>query len=173
MKYRKRKIIRLHKYDYSRNGYYFITICTLNRICYFGDIINNIMILSKTGQIILSQLLWLEKQYQYIKIDTYSIMPNHVHVIIKIDNLFCRGGSRPAPTVIQKIKPIPEIIGAFKTTSCKLIRQTEYKYFIWQRSFYDRIIRNDIELNAIREYIKNNPRNWETDRNNRINYFIK
>jgi putative transposase len=174
-----RKLTRLANYDYSRDGMYFVTVCSKNRKCLFGEIINEEMILSDAGKILKNIWLGLPNHYVNAKLDEYIIMPNHFHCILEIISPVGTGfkpvpgdesipenraGFKPAPT---KHHPLSEIIRGLKTFSSKLINQ---KYntpgnIIWQRSFYDRIIRNESELNRIREYIFLNPSNWETDRN--------
>ncbi len=152
---------RLEGYDYSQSNYYFVTICTANRKEYFGKIDDNQMILNYHGQIVEQQWQWLAKQYSYVKLDEYVVMSNHVHGILIIDD---SDRSRPVPT--NHIKSLSSLIGAFKTTSSKLIHQNGLSDFSWQRSFYDHIIRNDESLNKIREYIINNPINWANDEEN-------
>ncbi len=148
-------------YDYSESNYYFVTICTANRKEYFGKIENNQMVLNYHGQIVDQQWQWLAKQYSYVKLDEYVIMSNHMHGILIIED---SDRSRPVPT--HCIKSLSSLIGAFKTTSSKLIHQNRLSDFSWQRSFYDHIIRNDESLNKIREYIINNPINWANDEEN-------
>jgi REP element-mobilizing transposase RayT len=160
-----RKQMRLLGYDYSSYGYYYVTICIQDRIEYFGNVINHKMILNENGKIVHQQLMWLIKQYQYIKLDEWCIMPNHVHAILIInDDPVGVGCDQPLRTM--HVKPLFDIIGAFKTTSSKLIHQSGLINFKWQRSFHDHIIRNETELYFIRKYIKNNPSKWWRDRNN-------
>ena len=94
-------------------------------------------------------------------------MPNHFHGILNItDDFVGAGRDRPLRETRdprEKIKPVSELIGAFKTTTSKRIHQLGMTSFQWQRSFYDRIIRNDKELNRIREYIRTNPLRWDLD----------
>jgi len=168
---RKRKINRLQNYDYSQNGYYFVTICEKNRKEFFGEITNDEMILNECGRIIDGQWLWLKDQYDYVKLDEYIVMPNHIHGILIIENKNVNGRDRSRPVPTKKIKSLSELMGAFKTTSSKLIHQTGLKNFIWQRSFYDHIIRNNQSLNNIRAYVKNNPIKWAMDRNNQENLY--
>ena len=165
MDLKERKLNRLAGFDYSTGGYYFVTICTKNRINCFGNIVDGQMILNTHGQIVKHQWIWLQKQYKYVELDEYVIMPNHIHGIIIIDDTFV-GNSRDCSLQInkQKIKPLPELIGAFKTTSSKLIHQAGLNKFEWQKSFYDHIIRNEISLFNIRKYIKDNTLKWELDR---------
>jgi len=171
-----RKQIRLKNYDYSLDGYYFITIGSKNRNNIFGEIINNEntvgallacarIELSQIGKIIEKQWRNIPNQYNNIKLDHSVIMPNHIHGILVINK---RAQASSAPTVSQ-------IIRSFKSKSTmeylKYINDNNLNIpgKIWQRSFYDRIIRNERSLNAIREYISNNPENWEKDIDNLIN----
>ena len=167
-----RKPNRLKGYDYSQPGYYFVTICTKNRNEYFGTIRNNMMFINKYGLIVRKQWLWLEQQYKYVKLDEFVIMPNHVHGIVEIKSDV--GTNRDLPLQKQKldknenpikIKSLSELMGAFKTTSSKHIHITGLEEFVWQRSFYEHIVRNEKSLEKIRWYIKNNPLLWKRDRN--------
>jgi len=161
-----RKSNRLKTYDYSQNGIYFVTICTKDKKCYFGKIVNNEIVLNDFGKIIKKQWLWLQDQYDYVYLDEFIIMPNHFHGILEIRS----DRSRPVTTVNaqahQKIKPLSQLIGAFKTRSSKYIHKQGLDDFQWQRSFYDHIIRKEESLNKIREYIMINPQEWNKDKNN-------
>ena len=152
---------RLEGYDYSQSNYYYVTICTDERKEWFGEIKNDQMILNDHGQIVRQQWQWLAEQYTYVELDEYIVMPNHIHGILIIDDT---DRSRPVPT--HSIKSLSSLIGAFKTTSSKLMHQNGLPDFAWQRSFYDHVIRNDKSLNKIREYIINNPINWAIDEEN-------
>ena len=168
---RERKRNRLKNYDYSQDGFYFVTICTKDRKEFFGKIKDNKMMLNKYGMVVENRWLWLEKRYNYVHLDEFIVMPNHLLGILIIGNNH-RDRSRPVPTIrsisttINRIKSLSELIGAFKTTSSKMIHQDKLKCFFWQRSFYDYIIRNEKSLYSIREYIYNNPLQWAMDRNN-------
>ena len=150
----RRKPTRLKKYDYSQNGYYFITICSHNKQCVFSNIVGEGLappeiVLSKYGKIINTQLLNLEKRYSCIKVDKFVIMPNHIHIILMLQKT---GGARPSPTV-------SDIVCSFKslaTRSCGLKP-------LWQRSFHDHIIRNEADYLKIWNYIDTNPQKWNED----------
>ncbi len=163
-----RRSIRLKGYDYSQAGAYFITICTQNRECLLGKIIHDKMVLNKFGQIAVDTWRWLEKQYDHVVLDQWVVMPNHLHGIILIHG---RDDSRIVPThtgSMKKRKPIGRLVGAFKTVSTKqinIIRNTAGEKF-WQRNYYERIVRNDNDLNRIRQYIVENPMKWAIDREN-------
>ena len=154
-----RQSIRLKRYDYSSPGYYYVTICTKHNIEYLGERKNGKMILNQFGNIVNQQWKWLSNQYKYVEIDEFAVMPNHFHGILIIDptNVVNRRVVTGRDLSLQKIKPLPELIGAFKTTSSKLIHQSGLDEFRWQRSFYDHIIRTETSLNKIQRYIMDNP----------------
>ncbi len=154
--------MRLPHYDYSMAGAYFITICTKDKQCLFGRIENGIMLLNDYGKTAEYFLRMLPERYTGIILDEYVVMPNHVHAIIIIT-----GNDDISPTSPQP-PSLPLILGFYKMNSAKEInrhRQTP-GFAVWQRSYYDRIIRNDRELEEIRTYICNNPSKWEYDKDN-------
>ncbi len=146
-----RKRNRLQNFDYSSTGYYFITICVKNKKKIFGNIINGKISLNLFG--IITEECWNDLPNHYnCSIDYYSIMPDHFHGILIIEKL-----------QDKKNYSLSEIIRGFKTFSSKRIN-LEIKNnnrFQWQKSFYDRIIRNEKELYQIRKYIEQNPLKWE------------
>lgn len=170
-----RKLNRLKGFNYSQSGYYFITVCTQNRLECFGNIDDGVNILNEFGNIVNNQWLWLSEQYSYIKLDEFIIMPNHVHGIVLIENDdHGRDNPRIVPTTTTNIyhrrhNLLSKTINAFKTTSSKMLHQNGLNEFKWQRSFYDHIIRNEKSLIHIREYIINNPLNWDLDSENQRN----
>ena len=166
--YDKRKRNRLKEYDYTQGGYYFVTICVNDRNDYFGIIKNAKCVLNDYGKTIKRILENIPVLYPYVNIDYYIIMPNHIHAIIIIDpaenvsvvtsrDLSLTNKSKP------KVKSLSEIIGAFKTMSSKELHKMGLKEFKWQRSYYDRIIRNEKELYQIRKYIEQNPLSLEIE----------
>ena len=165
----RRRSIRLEEYDYSQAGAYFVTLCTLNRECLFGNITEGKMILNAAGRIVSDSWVWLARQYDYVLLDESIIMPNHLHGIIVIEDRRRpnAGGSRTAPTM-EKQKSLGRLVGAFKTISTKKINQTRATQSakLWQRNYYEHVIRNDEELNRVREYISHNPLKWELSRDN-------
>lgn len=187
---RKRKRNRLFGYDYSLPGWCFVTICTQNLVRCFGKVINSQMVLNDFGEIAKKQWYWLGRQYSYVGIDVFMVMPNHIHGILEIRDTLCSDSvrrndtrrnstrrddtrsdmSKPVTTddvvVGKKRLPLSNIVGAFEMTSSKSIHQFGYSDFSWQRSFHDRIIRNEDEYQRIRYYILQNPNNWCLDRNN-------
>jgi putative transposase len=159
--------IRLKDYDYSQAGAYFVTLCTKDRECLMGEIVDGQMQLNHYGQIAANCWEWLPRQYEYIDMDEWIIMPNHLHGILVINDDGRKGGSRTAPTQATKRKSLGRLIGAFKTVSSKqinTIRKTPGAV-IWQRNYFERVIRNKDELRKIRDYIIGNPLTWEQDEN--------
>jgi len=177
---RRKNSIRLRGYDYSRPGVYFVTICTRDRDCLFGNIVNGQMVMNDYGKMVDETLKWLARRYAYVSLDAWVVMPNHLHGIVIITDEQCnsRGGSRTAPTrtaPTRTRKPLGRLIGAFKTVSTKRINELRRTTGarLWQRNYYEHIIRNENELNAIRRYILNNPLNWDLDRDNRAVFNTK
>ncbi len=168
-----RRSIRLKGYDYSQSGAYFITICTYNRECLFGKIVDDKMILNQYGEI--ANQCWLEipNHFPNVELDEYIIMPNHIHEIIVINEQNVGAiHELPLQNQYQRRKMlIPKIIGRFKMNSAKQINQLRHtpNIPVWQRNYYEHIIRNENELNKIREYIINNPLHWELDIENLLN----
>nr|WP_315252730.1 transposase [uncultured Flavobacterium sp.] len=114
------------------------------------------MNLNEYGMIVDEQIIWLEKQYPYAVIHNYAVMPNHVHIILEVDSLKVKDCT-------IKIKSLSSLIGAFKTTSSKIIHKKGLGTFAWQRSFHDHIIRNEKAYDTIFNYIDLNPQKWYQD----------
>lgn len=168
-KFPNRKDLRLKYYDYSQAGYYFVTICTELKRHLFGEIVDGIMILNDAGRMIERWYFELHNKYYNIELPQYIIMPNHVHFIIAIagddqGNISQNSGTHTGV-------PLQTIIQWFKTMTTnqyiKGVKNGEYPPFekrIWQRNYFEHIIRNDRELQEIYEYIVNNPAKWELDK---------
>ena len=141
-----RKRLRLKKFDYSKEEIYFITICIKNRIELLGKIIEtNRIELTKIGNISEQYIKKIEIKYKNVKIDEYIIMPNHIHLLLIVNK--------------QNDIGISRIIKQYKMCVSKIIG-----YSIWQKSFYEHIIRNEKEYWKIKEYIKDNIINWKKDK---------
>ena len=187
-----RHSLRLPDYNYTSQGLYYVTICTQNRELFFEN--NNVK------QMIDNRWQELKNKFPDIDLDKYVIMPNHLHGIIVINNTNrCRGevsspyinkltsnnikggettidnfeGGETSPLQQREKYALGQIIGYFKYQSTKEINKflkNEPGQKLWQRNYFEHIIRNEQSLNKIRQYIKNNPSNWETDRNNPKNW---
>lgn len=160
-----RRSIRLRDYDYAQSGVYFVTLCVAQKQCLFGDVVEDVVQLADIGKVVETTLLSLPEHFPQLTLDMWVVMPNHLHVIFILEDIQ-EGGSRTAPTVSRK--PLGRLIGAFKTMSTKQInlqRNTSGE-ILWQRNYYEHIIRNEKSLEEIREYILNNPARWAEDDEN-------
>ncbi len=164
-----RRSLRLQGYDYTQEGAYFVTVCLRDRACLFGDISDGKMILNDAGLIAEKHWHDIPAHFPHIELDEFVIMPNHIHGIILIN---CRGTACRAPTTEQFGKPVagslPTIIRSFKSAVTKRFNSSYNGsgYRIWQRNYYEHIIRDDASLNLIRQYIMENPSRWAEDEEN-------
>lgn len=158
---------RLRNWDYASNGFYYLTICTLNRIHYFGNIINYKMILSQTGRMAYNYWNEIPCHFPFVQLDEFIIMPNHIHGILIINNSNDKTDKRVERHYTDnkfgpQSKNIGSIIRGFKIGVTKQTKNDNIS-FGWQPRFYDHIIRNNQDLIRIRNYIQNNPRKWKND----------
>ncbi len=167
----RRRSSRLHGFDYLQPGAYFVTICTVDSLCCLGRVIGEDFRPSRVGDLAIKAWEWLPNRYPYVELDAWVMMPNHLHGVLVICDEPCsgirRGGSRAAPTPSGR-KPLFQLIGAFKTVSTKEVNRLMVTpgARLWQRGFYEHIIRNETDLPRIRGYITNNPAQWAIDREN-------
>ncbi len=158
-----RKSIRLKEYDYSLPGEYFITICTHGKQCIFGEVVDEEMHLNEVGKIAKEEWLKTPIIRPAVELDVFEIMPNHLHsiIVIKDESSIPKVGTHSCASLQRKPRSLGSILAGFKsaaTTRINKSRNTPYVP-VWQGKFYDHIIRNEKELNNIREYIMNNPLN--------------
>jgi REP element-mobilizing transposase RayT len=157
-----RQSIRLKGYDYTQPGAYGVTIVTKDRLCLLGEITNGEMVLSSYG--IIAQRTWLDlpDHYPHIALDEFVIMPNHVHGIIVLTH------SDRSQTDSCQRHALSEIIRAFKSFSARRINILRHTpgVPVWQRNYYEHIIRSENKLRHARIYIANNPTEWERDHEN-------
>lgn len=187
----RRRSIRLPYYDYRQNGAYFFTICTLNRECLFGHVENDTMRLNEAGHIAHNEWLRSAEMRREIALDEFVVMPNHLHGIVFISET---GGMRndgkkaqdPATdsdgtatsartegvhrTPLQRPAraSLGTFINGYKASVTKRLTALHILSgaSVWQRNYYEHIIRNDDDLDRIRHYIANNPACWKDDREN-------
>lgn len=176
-----RKSIRLKGYDYSQAGLYFVTICVQDRKCLFGDIVNGAMILNDAGRMVENEWLKLPQRFPNITLHEFVVMPNHFHTIMEIVGATLvvaqNDGGQPdmgqpqgiAPTT--KPKTVGDMVGAFQSIVTveyiRGVKQLGWQPFngkLWQRNYWEHIIRNEQSYHQIAEYIVNNPKNWENDK---------
>ena len=178
---RQRKSIRLNEYDYSFPNWYYITICTYEKRNLFGKINNGKMILNKFGNVVKEEWMRTKEIRKYVDLDYYVIMPNHLHGIIIIEQSIGNGRGelnspvknesgriRYAPTNNKFKSPshsLGAIVRGFKSSVTKRLREFSgnSNLKIWQRNYYEHIIRNELDLQNIRKYISLNPIKWEID----------
>lgn len=185
-----RRSIRLPGYDYAQTGAYFITVCTHARQPILGKIADGVMYPNRLGIIVWACWRDLPRHYPHVVLDAFVVMPNHVHGIIVL--VWVGAGSlagvdgrpgmgcgtaagcasadadKPAPTTTTDRHPLGEVVRAFKTYSARGINRTRGTpdQPVWQRNYYEHIIRDDAELTRIREYIESNPLAWDLDEEN-------
>jgi len=157
-----RKSIRVKGYDYSQMGGYDVTVCTHAHKCVFGNVKNGEMVLNDAGKMIDKWWQKIPDKYNTVEIDEYRVMPNHFHGIIKFVGAdACARLSAPTVgTVIQWFKTMStnEYIRNVKTE-----KWLPFDKRLWQRNYYEHIIRNESDLTRVQEYIVNNPAKWEDD----------
>jgi putative transposase len=180
-----RRSIRLKEYDYAQAGLYFITICCQDRICRFGTVENGEMILNENGQIANDEWVKLSERFPNFELDTFQIMPNHMHGIILLNDLPVGAGFTPAQNDLNaqndgqpnddirataRIAPtVSDIVGAYKSlvaNGCLDIYKSKNETMgkLWQRNYYEHIIRNEKSYLTISDYIIKNPAKWADDK---------
>ena len=162
MAYKKHKQYRLFGYDYSQHGAYFITIVTKDRQHFFGEISKGEIQYSPIGEYIKQNFSIISDRIDYLYIDNWVIMPNHLHLIIVITN------QKEDYTQITGLSPlnsksISSFVNHLKGNIKRWCNENDFTNFSWQDRFHDRIIRDTDEYNRISQYIDNNILNWEKD----------
>lgn len=164
-----RKSTRLTDYDYSQTGAYFITICTYERRCLFGGVVDGSMHLNKYGRIVENEWLCTASIRSNVLLDEFVVMPNHFHGIVILTDE--RATHRVAPTQRPhgpKPGSIGAIIGQFKSIVTKSVNSSrgESAEPVWQRNCYEHVIRDEGDMKSAREYILDNPARWADDEYN-------
>jgi len=161
----KRKQLRLQNYDYNTPGAYFITICTHNRKCTLSRIVGAIhespeLELTAYGKIVDSTINSIQKRY-LAKVDSYVIMPNHIHLIVSVTDNDSSRAIRESPLHSRSV--ISKLVGYIKMNVSKEIHTLYSSASVWQRGFHDHIIRSQSDYDKIYKYIHENPYNWHSD----------
>ena len=182
-----RRSIRLPGYDYAGPGAYFVTICTQGRVCLFGEIVEGKLFPNDAGRMV--QAVWDELPVQFlgISVDAFVVMPNHIHGIIvwtapvgaplvgaQSDTPTTTGVGATGQGATTRVAPtLGDVVGAYKSlTTLGYVRGVKtmgWQAFpgrLWQRNYFEHVIRDETSLGRIREYIANNPQHWELDREN-------
>jgi REP element-mobilizing transposase RayT len=176
---RYRKNIRLKNYDYSSAGYYFVTIVSHNRKNIFGEIIDSEIILNPLGRIVENTWQEMPTHFPYVNVDSYVVMPNHFHGIVIInEEIIGAQHAEPLPRTEPLVKaeslqqmniqPLGVIVRSFKSAVTKRVHDLGLFVGekIWQRNYYEHIIRDEDDYQKIFDYISSNPLNWEYDNEN-------
>src|SRR5262245_39018810 len=152
---------------------YFVTICTRNRECLFGAVTDNEVRLTDSGRF--ASVAWKELPFRFpiVSLDSFVVMPNHIHGIIIVGAQFIAPASTPhnhqdtaEEGAMNRAPTLGELVRSYKAASTRLIRQTANADFAWQRNYYEYIVRTDESLNRIRQYILDNPLRWAIDGEN-------
>ncbi len=186
-----RSTLRISEFDYATPGAYFVTICTFRKACLFGQVTDDRVSLSAAGSMVAETWSQLPQHYPAIRTDAFVVMPNHIHGVLFLADEHLRrphheGGQawEPAPTSEHLAAPpvnsesapalgLSDVVHRFKTLTThrfsklahdRSLRPT-YRH-MWQRNYYEHVIRNEDSLQRIREYITNNPVSWAVDREN-------
>ena len=177
----RRRSLRLRGYDYSWAGAYFVTVCTHNRACLFGEIVNGEMQLNDVGRMVATHWRSLSKRFSSVQPDALVVMPNHMHGIIALIDVgaalvAAQGRARritPPRRATTRVAPtasLGRVIGAYKSLTTvayargvKMWGWTPFAGKLWQRNYYEHIIRNETDLNRVRQYIMDNPARWAED----------
>lgn len=172
-----RRSIRLKGYDYHRAGVYFVTICCAQRICLFGDIIAGEMHLNVVGTTVADCWQAIPDHFPHAMLDDFVVMPNHLHgMIVLTDNGQCGDGWGVNPDRANVYSPLQKpqmlrspsrtigsIVRRFKIGVSKWLRANSADTAIWQRNYYEQIVRDDAGLQRVRQYIADNPARWDDD----------
>lgn len=155
----RRRSIRLKDYDYSQPGHYFVTICTAGRQLLLARFEDEDILLNAAGRLIRQTWVDIRVRFPHVELDEFVVMPNHFHGIVVITERSPPGEKRPT---------LGQIVGYFKYHSTRLYNLLEKTdgVKLWQRNYYEHIIRNEREWNAVRRYIRDNPQNWLQDVDN-------
>ena len=169
----KRRSIRLKDYDYAQLGAYFVTIVTQDRRRHWGEANTGKVQLNDLGQIVARCWEDIPAHFPHVCVDIYCVMPNHLHGILMFTanrrGTTCRAPTAETERFAQPVSgSLPTVVRSFKAAVTKRVRRTTNKRDIqvWQRGFYEHVIRNERELERVREYITNNPLRWDEDAEN-------
>ena len=170
-----RRSIRLANWEYSWSGYYFVTICAAKGELLFGNIEDEKMILNDVGRIVGDVWNEIPKHFSGVELDVFVVMPNHVHGVIAIvdgrdgvensrDVVGARHASPLRPCGVAP-RSLGSIVGSFKSAVTKRVNENRGTpgVPVWQRNYYEHVIRDEGDLERIREYIANNPLRWALD----------
>jgi putative transposase len=146
----RRRQLRLRGYDYSAPGLYFVTACTQRRACILGRVLNDAVVLTSAGVAARDCLIAVPRHYGGVHVDSFIVMPNHVHAILEVR---------------QRRVSLGVIVGTFKAA----VTRSTGRARVWQRGYYEHVVRDEADLERIRDYIVTNPAKWALDPDNPAN----
>src|SRR5579883_2147805 len=166
--FRSRKSVRLKDFDYGVAGYYFVTICSHNKVCILGKVDSDSVRLSTLGEIVRDNWLKIADLNVHVILDEYVIMPNHLHGILRFNESTISkqtGCEKHQDSRINLTVPgsLPTIIRSFKSACTKAAQEELGIVRIWQRGYFEHVIRSEVSLLKIRQYICDNPIKWHLD----------
>ena len=171
----RRQPLRLPAYDYTQAGAYFVTLCTHQHQCLFGEIVQDAMRLNAAGRVVVQCWQAIPEHFPQLILDCFVVMPNHVHGILLFrgcEEIAGANGDSPLRGARPKgtSNTLGSVVRGFKIGVTKWFRQNSPVQNVWQRNFYEHVIRDEPGLTGIREYIANNPLQWRLDRENPSNF---
>jgi putative transposase len=168
---RNRRSIRLSHFDYRSPMAYFVTVCSHGKRCVFGEIVDGFMMKNPLGDVVEEEWLRTAELRPHVELDAAVVMPNHFHGILLFTNAE-EGTARHAPTARAFAQAVPNslasVVGSFKSAASRRINELRGTPGepVWQRNYYEHVIRDERDLEQVREYILNNPARWDLDREN-------
>ena len=175
-----RRSIRLQGYDYTQSGAYFLTVVVQDRLCLFGDVVDQEMRTNEAGEMVRRVWERLSGRFPCIQLDAFVVMPNHVHGILLIDQPVGaplvgahRGAISPTRATTGVAPTLGAVVGAYKSLTTRAYIEgvnagawPSFRKRLWQRNYYEHVVRNDASLAELRQYILDNPARWAFDREN-------
>ena len=166
-----RRSTRLQQYDYRWVGAYHITICTFQRLCTFGDVLDGRMVLNEVGRTVEEEWTKTPSLRSEVTIDAFVVMPNHLHGVLVFDDSnpdAAKGDTIQSTRFVRHKRSIGSVIAGFKSATTKRINiaRNSPRQPVWQRNYHDQVIRGEPHLDHVRQYIAANPANWTKDEHN-------
>jgi putative transposase len=161
-----RQSIRLKGYDYTQAGFYFVTLCAYERECLFSNVVKGEMVLNAFGKIVEDYWQALPHHFERVQLDAFVVMPNHLHGLILIDSEVKHSSSSSSSGTARD--SLSAIIQNFKSVPTRKVNQEREVsgWHLWQRNYYEHIVRNEVDLRRIRKYVADNPLKWDLDQLN-------
>ena len=173
----RRRSIRLPGYDYGQPGAYFVTICTHRRLCLLGEVVDGRVVFAAAGGLIRRVWHHLPGRFRGVRLDAFIVMPNHVHGLLFLPGSVGAGlapphdsAARGEPGAASRAPTLADVVRAFKSISAvrvnRALRRTGLP--LWQRDYYEHVVRDQDELARLRQYIAENPLKWDEDVDNPV-----